>query len=82
MTLCRMHYGQRWPLRARPSHIAQRGFMGAIRNILDERVNGQLEAKLETADGLLRRAYTINQQRNAVSAHPAPLARRPAGARK
>ena len=81
LTLCRMHHGERWPRRARPQHVAQRGFMGALRAILDERVNGQLEAKLETADGLLRREYRVERGRNAISAHPAPPQRLPAGAR-
>ena len=81
LTLCRMHYGQCWPMRSRPNHVAQRSFAGAVRVIADERCNGQLDAKIETADGLLRKNYNVDRSRNAVSCHPAPLGRRPAGAR-
>ena len=52
---------------------------GELRSVLGQTI-APLEAKIETADGLLRREYNIDRERNSVSCHPAPGPRLPPGA--
>ena len=77
MKLLRARYGSLW-LSNRPEHVAERNFGALINKIFREHESRQLAAKIQCARALLNNKAPDTPV-TAVTAHPPPYPRRPAG---